>query len=918
MYLGQPRSIRISVPHAPSVTAELARQVRKRCGKDALPKEWDAFVQDGTVPDSYSLNKIATTLVRNGQAEALTALVGAAGRDQPVHLDLSSQGLEGESVATTLKEFLDTVSPDGLVLALDLNSNRFGDQEIEILAPALGKSQVVVALNLSNNPLGAEAAKYLADVLQSPCMQRLDLSRCVIDESGAEALEEGLRSLQRSTSMPLVLLTNEGAVLSDGTKLHVSVEDLRAIQDALSSGDQIQLLIEQYVQSKNSEALTWLVYEAARTQQGFCLSLQGMEIDDKNVDTLFECLRKLPASTMPFGINLASTGISSGDSIAIMGALTGLLVTELDLSGNPINITDGTRLCQTFLNSPLQRLELNKCSICKPGAQLDPAPGLVTRTEAKPQVVLTNNGVLLDDGTHLDVSGDDLLDLYDALSSAKDTQYLVKQYLSSRALDALTLLIHEAARMRRPFWFSPNDKELETEDANKIVTCLRKLPVSTVPFGLNLSGASLGSAELLEIFDALVDKPVASLDLCANSISDEAATGIADKLSRSSFLKRLLVDGAYLSDVGCSILSNAVSKSSLIFLGGMRQPATSQVEEPSTVAASVSAEAIATWQACRESLLPANTVSRSERLHLPPQDAAPQNVEVDLATMIALDLATWALQYSLLLKSYNQRYMLTEDLAARARDVRQGRKAQDGYPPPDLVQMADSIVRQGGENCYGHADWNFAALAAKIRQLHEEHPELRPYLPDVFAATDEDAGDRLENGGNENDGHQYVVLTFGNGRVKQLVLDSWVLYPMVHPFEDGDYKVHDVLDRYEAGSDLTARKRVVHPDILKRLDDLSQRNHDSQLLSRAEYADQNRHTAARWDVSYSYRPDAPRRTYSCGPMAFDPDRVSENFEFRINWSKQVDWMLQNIAKAPRLERAADLSPLRASDPLLKL
>ncbi|KWT83617.1 MULTISPECIES: hypothetical protein [unclassified Variovorax] len=916
MHLGQPRLSRITGPHAPNVPAGLARQVRKGCGKDALPKEWDVFVQDGTVPDSCSLNKIAAVLVRNGQAEALAALVEAAGRDQPVHLDLGGQGLDGEPVATTLKEFLETASSEGLVLTIDLNSNRIGDREIEILAPALSKSQAVVSLNLSNNPLGAEAAKCLAEVLHSPCLQRLDLSRCEIDESGIEALEVSLRSFQGAASIPLVVLTNDGAALSDGTKLHVSVEDLRAIQDALSSGDQIQLLIEHYMQSKNCEALTWLVHEAAMTQQGFCLSLHGVEIDDKNVGTLFECLRKLPASTMPFGINLASTGITSGDAIEIIAALTGLLVTQLDLSGNPINITDGTRLCQSFLNSSLQRLELNKCSICKPGAQLDPAPGLATRAEAKPQVVLTNNGVLLDDGTHLDVSGNDLLDLYDALSSAKDTQYLVRQYLSSRAVDALTLLIHEAARMQQPFWFSPNDKELETEDVNTIVTCLRKLPVFTVPFGLNLSGASLGSAELLEIFDALVDRPVASLDLCANSISDEAATSIADKLFRSGFLKRMLVDGAYLSDVACSILSDALSKSELIFLGGMRQSATLQVGEASTVAARVSSEAIATWQACRESLLPASTVSRSERLHLPPQEP-PQNVEVDLATMIGLDLATWALQHSLLLKAFNQRYMFTEDLAAREREVRQGRKAQEGFPPPDLAQMADSIVRQGGENCYGHADWNFAMLAAKIRQVHEEHPELRPYLPDVFVATDENAGDRLE-GGSGDDGHQYLVLTFGNGSGKQLMLDSWVLYPMVHPFEDGDYKIHDVLDRYEAGSDLTARKRVVHPDILKRLDDLSQRNHDSQLLSRAQYADQNHYTAAHWDVSYSYRPDAPRCTYTCGSMVFDPDRVSENFELRINWGKQIDWMLQNIAKAPRLARAADLSPLRASDPLLKL
>lgn len=917
MHLGQPRLSRITGPHAPNVPADLARQVRKRCGKDALPKEWDVFVQDGTVPDSYSLNTIAATLVRNGQAEALAALVGAAGRDQAVHLDLGGQGLDGESVATTLKEFVETVSREGLVLAIDLNSNRIGDREIEILAPALSKSQVVVALNLSNNPVGTEAAKYLAEVLHSPCMQRLDLSRCAIDESGTEALVECLRSPQRPASMPLVLLTNKGPVLSDGTRLHVSVEDLRAIQDAVSSGNQIQL-IEQYMQCKDGEALTWLVHEAARTQQGFCLSLQGVEIDDKNVGTLFECLRKLPASTMSFEIGLANTGISSGDAIDIMDALTGLLVTELDLSGNPINIADGTRLCQTFLNSPLQRLVLNKCSICKPGAQLNPAPGLVTRSAAKPQVVLTNNGVLLDDGTHLDVSGDDLLDLYDALSSAKDTQYLVKQYLSSRRVDALTLLIIEAARLRQPFWFSPNDRELEAEDASTIVTCLRKLPVSTVPFGLTLSGASLGSAELLEIFDALVDKPVASLDLCENSISDEAVTGIADRLSRSRLLKRLLVDAAYLSDVGRSTLSNALSKSELIFFGGMRQRATSQVGETSTVAARVSPEAIATWQACRESLLPANTVSRSERLHLPPQEPAPQNVEVDLATMIELDLAAWALQYSLLLKAYNQRYMFTENLAAREREVRQGRKAQEGFPPPDLAQMADLIVRQGGENCYGHADWNFAMVAAKIRQLHEEHPELRPYLPDVFVATDVNVGDRLEGGGSAGDGHQYVMLTSGNGSGKQLVLVSWVLYPMVHPFEDGDYKVHDVLDRYEAGSDLTARKRVVHPDILKRLDDLSQRNHDSQLLSREQYADQNHFTAAHWDVSYSYRPDALRCTYSCGSMVFDPDRVSESFELRINWGKQIDWMLQNIAKAPRLERAADLSPLRASDPLLKL
>lgn len=735
MHLGQPRLSRITGPHAPNVPADLARQVRKRCGKDALPKEWDVFVQDGTVPDSYSLNTIAATLVRNGQAEALAALVGAAGRDQAVHLDLGGQGLDGESVATTLKEFVETVSREGLVLAIDLNSNRIGDREIEILAPALSKSQVVVALNLSNNPVGTEAAKYLAEVLHSPCMQRLDLSRCAIDESGTEALVECLRSPQRPASMPLVLLTNKGPVLSDGTRLHVSVEDLRAIQDAVSSGNQIQL-IEQYMQCKDGEALTWLVHEAARTQQGFCLSLQGVEIDDKNVGTLFECLRKLPASTMSFEIGLANTGISSGDAIDIMDALTGLLVTELDLSGNPINIADGT--------------------------------------------------------------------------------------------------------------------------------------------------------------------------------------GIADRLSRSRLLKRLLVDAAYLSDVGRSTLSNALSKSELIFFGGMRQRATSQVGETSTVAARVSPEAIATWQACRESLLPANTVSRSERLHLPPQEPAPQNVEVDLATMIELDLAAWALQYSLLLKAYNQRYMFTENLAAREREVRQGRKAQEGFPPPDLAQMADLIVRQGGENCYGHADWNFAMVAAKIRQLHEEHPELRPYLPDVFVATDVNVGDRLEGGGSADDGHQYVMLTSGNGSGKQLVLDSWVLYPMVHPFEDGDYKVHDVLDRYEAGSDLTARKRVVHPDILKRLDGLSQRNHDSRLLSREQYADQNHFTAAHWDVSYSYRPDALRCTYSCGSMVFDPDRVSENFELRINWGKQIDWMLQNIAKAPRLERAADLSPLRASDPLLKL
>lgn len=90
------------------------------------------------------------------------------------------------------------------------------------------------------------------------------------------------------------------------------------------------------------------------------------------------------------------------------------------------------------------------------------------------------------------------------------------------------------------------------------------------------------------------------------------------------------------------------------------------------------------------------------------------------------------------------------------------------------------------------------------------------------------------------------------------------------------------------------------------------------MLSRQQYTDQSHYTAAYWDVSFSYRPDVPRRTYSCGSIVFDPDRVGENFELRINWGKQIDWMLQNIANAPRLERAADLSPLRASDPLLKL
>ncbi|GAA4331242.1 hypothetical protein GCM10023165_05370 [Variovorax defluvii] len=340
----------------------------------------------------------------------------------------------------------------------------------------------------------------------------------------------------------------------------------------------------------------------------------------------------------------------------------------------------------------------------------------------------------------------------------------------------------------------------------------------------------------------------------------------------------------------------------------------SEVEEKSN-AESLATEGDLGTPAAREAvaklyqeLLPGERISRSQFLDLTAGDRVIKHV--DLKTMIGLILGAWALQQSNSILATNHKSSAAFDYShARSLmvDFEDTVGPEDGES--DIMRAAKLVSFAQAGVCGRHADRNFVLIGSMLHRLFDEQPGLRDYLPHVERMVDSTAGARL--GGAPTDDHAYVRI--GNS----IIVDSWVLFPMVHLESEGKYEP-DETHEGKAFYDVAVDKHQIPNDVEEKLNAVSRKSNRPQPeLSEQDYRGREHWVTLvgtpirTWQVVQSRRDDAPAAVYVCGDLQFDPDLMdASGLALRKTWHEKAAAALDVGQRSP----IRGLSPLRRPEP----
>lgn len=174
------------------------------------------------------LDLVNCGLLDEGFETLLGALVGPGRNTTLKHLYVGTNGLTARSAAP-LARYLET---DCQLESLSISCNRFGDEGLEVLAPALARATTLRRLSLASNRIGPRGARALADALaENRTLQLLDLgftkSTLAVGEVGNLLGDEGAQAVAR------LLSTNRALRSLDLLHNDISQTGVNALREAL-------------------------------------------------------------------------------------------------------------------------------------------------------------------------------------------------------------------------------------------------------------------------------------------------------------------------------------------------------------------------------------------------------------------------------------------------------------------------------------------------------------------------------------------------------------------------------------------------------------------------------------------------------------------------------------------------------------
>ncbi|KAF9536888.1 hypothetical protein EC957_009435 [Mortierella hygrophila] len=188
-------------PHLSQVSVRLESKIRAEGFFDALAK---ARRLDELCRESRQAGRWNDPLDGAGTGAGKGDRGRNKGREQ-LSFEVVSGSDGGESLGRKgLRRLAETLKTDSTLTALDLKSNKIGDNGAVALPEALKANSALTTLNLGANSIGSDGAVALAEALKTnSTLTALDLYSNSIGDKGAVALSEALKANSTLTALDL-------------------------------------------------------------------------------------------------------------------------------------------------------------------------------------------------------------------------------------------------------------------------------------------------------------------------------------------------------------------------------------------------------------------------------------------------------------------------------------------------------------------------------------------------------------------------------------------------------------------------------------------------------------------------------------------------------------------------------------------
>jgi Ran GTPase-activating protein (RanGAP) involved in mRNA processing and transport len=463
---------------------------------------------------------------------------------------------------------------------LDLEGNRIGNTEVELLADALKENSILTELNLKGNRIGTAGAKNLAAALkENTTLTKLNLQDNPIEDPGAAHLADALKENTTLTELKLGRILIGTARV--GWHLQIDTASIMHLEAALKENTTLTEL----ELGGNHIGAAGAAHLAAALKKNTTLTkldLWQNQIDDAGAEHLAAALKE---STTLTELKLQDNQIGAAGAADLAAALKeNTTLTELNLGWNQIDDAGASCLAASLKkNTTLTELNLRDNQIGAAGAA-DLAAALKENTTLTKLHLVSNQigaagasdfaGALKENTTltklHLPDNQTGAAGASDFAGALKENTTLTELNLEHNQIDAvgasdLADALKKNTSLTKLYLGS---NKIGAAGAEHLAAALKENTTLTT---LNLGGNHIDDAGIAHLADALKENStLTELELWANQIGDAGAEHLAAALKENSTLTELKLGYSGIDDAGDEHLASALKQNyTLLKLNGV-------------------------------------------------------------------------------------------------------------------------------------------------------------------------------------------------------------------------------------------------------------------------------------------------------------------------------------------------------------